>query len=114
LVVDDQPAALYAAAKLLQREGFKTLEAFSGSDAVNLAREVDGLLVDVNLPDLNGVAVCRAVKQQSPLKPVILMSTVYSDELHQEASKHAGADLYLVPPLNGGEVAAAFDRLLSR
>jgi CheY-like chemotaxis protein len=112
LIVDDAPAALYARARALRAAGYQTVEAHSGLDAVNLAHVAHGLLVDVNLPDLNGVAVCEAVKQQTPGKPVILTSAVYTDELHQDAANQAGADLYLVPPFDDGEVAAAFDRLL--
>ena len=112
LVVDDQPANLYVASRLLKHAGFGVLEARTGEEAVLLSNKASALLVDVNLPDLNGVAVCRIIKHTST-KPVVLMSAVYSDELHRGAGIDAGADLYLIPPLQGEQLTQAFDRLLA-
>ena len=111
LVVDDHKATLYAASRMLRRAGFNVLEATNGEDAIQLSDKASALLLDVNLPDVNGVAVCQAVKTKSD-KPVVLMSAVYVDELHREAALQAGADGYLVQPIDGDNVAAEFDRLL--
>jgi CheY-like chemotaxis protein len=112
LVVDDHAASLYVASRMLRLAGFNVLEASNGEDAMHLADRASALLLDVNLPDLNGVAVCQAVKTRSP-KPVVMMSAVYVDDLHRSAAMQAGADAYLVQPIDGDQVASEFDRLLA-
>ncbi|MGV3569719.1 MAG: response regulator transcription factor [Ramlibacter sp.] len=92
--------------------GFQILEAGNGEDAMALADQADALLLDVNLPDVNGVAVCQAVKARSR-KPVVLMSAVYTDALHRYAAMHAGAGAYLAQPIDSQQVASEFDRLLA-
>jgi CheY-like chemotaxis protein len=115
LVVDDQPAALYAASKLLKKAGFQTLEASTGEDALRLAKSASAVLIDVNLPDINGVEVCQLIKaaKESAGKPVVLMSAVYVDDLHRGAAMSAGADAFVTPPLDEEPLAATFDRLLA-
>jgi two-component system, OmpR family, response regulator len=88
------------------------MEAATGEQAMRLSSRASALLLDVNLPDTDGVAVCQAVKRRSS-KPVILMSAVYTDELHQSAGMSAGADLYLTSLLEGEQLARSFDRLLA-
>jgi hypothetical protein len=117
LVVDDHPPSLYAASRLLKDAGFNTLEAGSGEEALSLSNGASAVLLDVNLPDLNGVAVCELIKaraaQTAVRKPVILMSAVYVDELHRDAALQSGADLFVVPPLDKQHIASAFDKLLA-
>jgi DNA-binding response OmpR family regulator len=112
LVVDDHRPSLYATSKMLQHAGFAVLEAGSGEEALLLADNASALLLDVNLPDLNGVAVCQRIKSTST-KPIVLMSAVYVDALHRDAGLAAGADLYLAPPPGGEELARIFDALLA-
>lgn len=116
LVVDDQPAALYAASRLLQGAGFRTLEALCGEDALRLAKGASAMLIDVNLPDVNGVKVCQQIKAAEDTFdcPVILMSAVYVDDLHRDAALSSGADAYVTSPLDGDQLATTFDRLLAR
>src|SRR5439155_24700286 len=90
LVVDDHPPTLYAATRLLKRSGYGVMEASTVAEAMPLSERASALLLDVNLPDTNGVAVCQAVKRSS-VKPVILMSALYTDELDQTAGLNAGA-----------------------
>ncbi|HZY18370.1 MAG TPA: response regulator [Ramlibacter sp.] len=115
LVVDDHEAGRYAMAKLLQRAGFRTLEADSGTEAFALAESAAAVLLDVNLPDVNGVEVCRVLKSRRPTAhlPVLLVSAVYIDELHRGAGLSSGADAYLVSPLESGELVPLLDRLLA-
>ena len=114
LVVDDQPAALYAASRVLKKAGYQTIEATNGEDAIRLAKSAHAMLVDVNLPDVNGVEVCHLVKsgKVGPVIPVVLMSAVYVDELHQGAAMSSGADGYLLMPLEEQPLLATFDKLL--
>lgn len=114
LVVDDVPASRYAAVRLLQLCGYRTTEASEGHECLAYAESADAVLLDVNLPDLNGVEVCRVLKSRSPQLPVLLMSAFYVDDLHRDAGTGAGADAYLVPPMTSEELAGTLDRLLRR
>jgi DNA-binding response OmpR family regulator len=112
LVVDDVDAHRYAMARRLQEDGFKTIEAATGTDAIVLAVKASAVVLDVNLPDVNGVEVCRTLKAEEPNRPVLLISAVFDDELHQIAAKSAGADAYLSPPPPTSSLTAEIDALL--
>ena len=116
LVVDDQPAARYAITRMLQSAGFQTAETASGYEAIEMARTAAAVVLDVNLPDVNGVKVCSTLKADAATSalPVLLHSAVYDDELHREAGLASGADAYFVAPLQQDELVAALDRLLSK
>ena len=113
-VVDDTDLARYAAVRMLRALGYKTVECGTGEEAQLIASQepVSAFLLDVNLPDVNGVAVCEFIKKGPKPLPVVLMSAVYVDELHKGAALDAGADAYLVSPLEPQELGAVFDRLL--
>jgi len=114
LVVDDQPALLYATSRMLQRAGYKTLETGLGEEAITLAPAASAVVLDVNLPDVHGIEVCGVLKsdRKTARIPVVLTSAVYVDELHRGAGLSSGADAYLIAPLNPDELAATLDRLL--
>jgi CheY-like chemotaxis protein len=114
LVVEDQPAARYAASKMLQNAGFRTLETGSGYEAITMAGSASAVLLDINLPDVHGVQVCTDLRSGKATQklPVVLTSAVYVDDLHREAGLAAGADAYLVAPLVPEELISTFDRLL--
>jgi len=113
-VVDDHDLARYAAVKMLRALGFETVECDTGEEAQLIAsgKTVSAVLLDVNLPDVNGVKVCEFLKKGPNPVPVVLMSAVYVDELHKGVGLEAGADAYLVSPLEPQELGAVFDRLL--
>lgn len=118
LVVDDQPAGRYATCRMLKARGYDTLETGSGVDALAMAFEADAVVLDVNLPDMNGVQVCGILRGgQSgqagrPHIPLILHSAVYADDLHREAAMTSGADAYLFAPFKHEDVIELLDRLL--
>ena len=64
LVVNDNEAGRYATNRILTRAGFQTMEAATGEEGLRLARSASPQLVvlDINLPDINGVDVCRQLK----------------------------------------------------
>ena len=114
LVVDDHEPARYAAVKMLGAAGFKTLATDSGEMAITLAIEASAVLLDVNLPDLNGVEVCRALKQPmtGSTVPVVMVSAVFVDDLHRDVALSEGADAYLTAPLDPLQLIALMDQLL--
>jgi DNA-binding response OmpR family regulator len=113
LVVDDHPPTLYAASRMLKSAVFRTIEATNGEDAKRLASSASAALIDVNLPDGNGVELCQYIKEKVGA-PVVLMSAVFVDELHRGAGISAGADDYLMSPLDPKRVESVFRRLLIR
>lgn len=114
LVVDDEPAGRYATARMLRNAGFTVRETGSGYDAVELAQAAAAVVLDVNLPDINGVEVCNLIKTRvaTGRLPVLLHSAVYDDDLHREAGLAAGADAYLAAPLQPEVLVAALDKVL--
>ena len=64
LNVNDNEAARYATTRILHRAGFKVLEASTGGEALQITREdlPPLVILDINLPDLSGVEVCRRIK----------------------------------------------------
>lgn len=114
LVVDDTAASRYPIVRWLKHAGFETIEVETGIEAITGAAGASAVLLDVNLPDMNGVQVCSILRTTQEYKhlPIVLMSAYYGDQVHREAGLDAGADAYLAAPLDPNEVTAALDRLL--
>ncbi|HET9580058.1 MAG TPA: response regulator [Usitatibacter sp.] len=114
--VDDDDAARYVKSRILKHAGFDVLEAATGAAALEHVRERGpGLvLLDVKLPDLNGREVCAMIKQDPSLAGVVVLLTSASHiELrHRVAALEAGADGYLVEPMEPEELVANVRALL--
>jgi two-component system cell cycle sensor histidine kinase/response regulator CckA len=115
LYVDDDDANRLAFSMVLRHAGFHTREAATGGDALRLAAEgPDLIILDVNLPDIDGFEVCRRIKAHPATSsiPVLHMSAVYvrsEDKMH---GLEGGADGYLTKPVEPGEVVATVHALL--
>lgn len=98
LVVDDNRAHCYALAKRMIQLGFEVRQAYDGYSALRGSRAFpDLILMDINMPGLDGFEVCRRVKQDptSSHIPVILFSaTVDVEECRTQARKAGGVDLF--------------------
>jgi DNA-binding response OmpR family regulator len=108
LVVEDQPALARLLAKVLTEEGFRVTVAHDGPggrDAA-LATVPDAVILDVGLPGLDGLAVCRAIRARGLRMPV-LMLTARDAVPDRVAGLEAGADDYILKPF-------AFEELLAR
>jgi len=85
LVVDDDPAVLQVASKVLSRGGYQVLEATSGADALRIAEEHEGqldlLLTDVVMPGMGGREVSEAMAQRFPRVRILFMSAYTEDEV---------------------------------
>ena len=98
LVVDDNHAHCYAVAKRLLKEGFQVRQAFDGYSALRGSRGFpDLILMDVNMPGIDGLEVCRRVKRD-PLSahiPVILFSAALNvNECRELVIQAGGVDLF--------------------
>lgn len=108
LIVDDEPDMLENVARILRRGAYGCLIAGSGRDALALvARDrPDLILTDLRMPGMDGLALLRAVKQLSPLTPVVIFTAYASEAIGQEALG-AGAAAFLAKPFSGAELLQA-------
>ncbi|TQK08023.1 response regulator [Herbaspirillum sp. SJZ107] len=116
LNVDDNDGARYAKTRILQSAGFGVIEATNGTDALAIVRrgEVALVLLDVKLPDINGLEVCRRIKADPDSAAVLVLQT--SAALTGRADKirglEGGADNYLAAPIEADELIANVNALL--
>ena len=101
LIVDDHPAMCQTLQDILDDEGYAVTAVNSGQAAIAICkeREFDVLLMDVRMPDLNGVEVFRELKNQAFTSRVIMMSAYSVEELKKEALKE-GAIAFLQKPVD--------------
>ena len=106
LNVDDEPQARRAVKIALVARGFEVLEAASGEDAIERLRDErpDVVLLDVNMPGMNGIQTCRAIRACSDV-PVIIISVRRVGRERAEAFE-AGADQYVTKPFDVEELVA--------
>ncbi len=115
LYVDDDAANRLAFSLVLRHAGFDTREASTGGDALRLAAEQPDLIIlDVNLPDIDGFEVCRRIKAHPATSsiPVLHMSAVYVRTEDKTHGLEGGADGYLTKPVEPAEVVATVHSLL--
>jgi DNA-binding response OmpR family regulator len=93
LVVEDDEAISEPLVRALVREGHEVAAAATGESALELAggTEFDLVVLDVGLPGIDGIEVCRRLSERRP-RPVILMLTARSSELDEVLGLDAGAD----------------------
>ncbi len=114
LNVDDEEALRYAKTRILQQAGFEVREAATGSEALDLVREINPplVLLDVKLPDISGIEVCRRIKVSHPSVSVLQMSATFVTGEYKAAAFDQGADSYLVEPVEPIVLVAAVRSLL--
>ena len=115
LVVDDRPANRYATVHALVRSGFKVMEAQSGREALELAKQVPAaILLDVKLPDILGYEVCRRIKSNPRTShiPVLQLSAAFADNESRVYALDSGADAYLTQPVEPNVLVATVRSLV--
>jgi signal transduction histidine kinase len=110
LVVEDDPDLLEAHASMLASEGHEILRAAAAADALRLARaeRPDLVLLDVELPDADGVSVCQQIKTDEALRDtfVVMLSGLTTTAEHQAEALLAGADGYVAKPIEAAALKA--------
>lgn len=113
LVVDDEQALARVVASYLEAAGFTARLAHTGPDAVTMAeQDPDVVILDLGLPGLDGVEVCRQIRTRSNC--YILMLTARSDELDKLIGLSVGADDYMTKPFSPRELVARVQVLMRR
>ena len=115
LIVEDDPAILLALKENLSYEGHTVTEARRGDEALDrlAATKPDLLILDIMLPGVNGLEVCRRIRKADRRLP-ILMVTARGDETDKVSGLDVGADDYLTKPFGLPELLARVRALLRR
>ena len=106
LVVDDEPQILRALKTILGSSHFRVISAINGEEALALAatQQPDVIILDLSLPDMDGISVCEQIREWSRT-PIIVLS-VRDGEHDKVAALDKGADDYLTKPFNIQELMA--------
>ncbi|HEM61694.1 MAG TPA: response regulator transcription factor [Chloroflexi bacterium] len=114
LVVDDEPKIVRQARDYLERGGFRVIEAADGKTALVRARSErpDLIVLDLNLPQMDGLDVCRALRKESEVP--IIMLTARVDETDRLIGLELGADDYITKPFSPRELVARVRAVLRR
>jgi len=114
LNVDDQDPERYIKTRDLKQNGFEVLEAKTGAEALRLIEHFHPpvVLLDVQLPDINGYEVCAFIKKKWPDIMVLQTSATFVTSAHRTHGLEQGADGYLVQPAEPLELTAAINALL--
>ncbi len=114
LVVDDEPKIVKLARDYLENSGFHVLTAGDGSLALTIARQesLDLVVLDLNLPGMDGLEVCRRLRSASDVP--IIMLTARIDETDRLIGLELGADDYITKPFSPRELVARVRAVLRR
>ncbi|MFN8634892.1 MAG: response regulator transcription factor [Chloroflexota bacterium] len=116
LVVDDEPKLAQALKTILAGNGFEALVAETGEEALALLdlRPPDLVLLDLFLPGMDGLAVCRAIRQDRQLDVPVIILSAQGDEDAKVEALDLGADDYLTKPFGAKELLARMRAALRR
>ena len=114
MVVEDEPELAALVGSYLERDGFEVTLTHDGAEAVPLAREVDPdvIVLDLGLPGLDGVEVCRQIRTFSDA--YVVMLTARSEEVDTLIGLSVGADDYMTKPFSPRELMARVQAMLRR
>ena len=116
LVVDDSADNLAVISLNLQHQGYRVVTAGNGEDAISVATQTQPnlILMDINLPELDGLAATRRIRENAGLHEVpVIAITAFGTEGFQRAAYDAGVSGYLTKPLDFDRMNQLVARLLS-
>jgi two-component system KDP operon response regulator KdpE len=107
LIVDDERSIRVSLRTILANFGFEIVEAARGEEALALVRtaQFDAVLLDINMPGMGGIDVCRIMRRTAPTLPIVMLTVQDSEDRKVEALD-AGADDYITKPFQLRELTA--------
>ena len=118
LAVDDNELHCYALRKVLEHSGFEVFVAHNGSDAIALAREhrPDVVLLDINLPDVNGYEVCSRLKRDDATKaiPFVFHTATEATGPAKSYAEAVGGSAFLTYPIDSTQLALVIQGAAAR
>lgn len=114
LVVDDDVKTVELVKLYLNRDGYRVITAYNGTDALQMAREnhPDLIVLDLMMPGMNGLDVCRTLRKESDV-PIIMLTALTTDDDRLNGLNY-GADDYMTKPFSPRELAARVRAVLRR
>ena len=114
LICDDQRIIHETLGAYLSNEGFDTVSAYDGEQAVDLfdKKKPDLVILDIMMPKKNGMDVCREIRSKS--RTPVIMLTAKSEEIDRVLGLELGADDYIIKPFSSREVVARVKAVLRR
>jgi DNA-binding response OmpR family regulator len=112
LVVDDEPNIRDVVVQYLRRDGFDTLTAGDGEEAVERSTDADLVILDLMLPRMDGIEACRRIRATRDVP--IIMLTAKSEEVDKLVGLGIGADDYVTKPFSPRELVARVQAVLRR
>lgn len=114
LIVDDEEKIREVVVSYLEAEGYQTVESGTGNKALELVRggNIDLIILDLMLPDMPGEAVCRVIRQLTPIPIIMLTAKVSEDDRVQGLT--LGADDYVIKPFSPRELTARVKAIMRR
>jgi DNA-binding response OmpR family regulator len=116
LVVDDDPDTVDILSRHLQREGFVAIEAFSGADCLQIARDsdVDVILLDLMMPGMDGFQVCQELKGDATTAEIPIILITARDDIEARAEGiRLGASEFLTKPFSRRQLVARINSQLN-
>lgn len=114
LLVDDERLFVKGLKRSLEREGYTVLVAYNGHECLELFKRenIDLVLLDLMLPGLDGLEVCRRLRRESDI--AVIMLTAKGDDVDKIVGLEVGADDYVTKPFNTRELIARIKAVLRR
>jgi DNA-binding response OmpR family regulator len=116
LIVDDEPSLIVALQFLMEQNGYETIVAFSGEEAMEAIAKYhpDLVLLDIMLPVVDGFEVCQRVRENPDWKDIrIVLLTALGSEAHVTKGLDLGADAYVTKPFSNTDLMAKVKELLA-
>jgi len=115
LLVEDDESILFGLQDILEGQGYQISTASNGIDGLKLATEnsIDLLILDIMLPGMNGLEICKKVKKEKLMLPIIML-TAKSSEIDKISGLDYGADDYITKPFSLSELLARIRAILRR
>jgi len=117
LVIEDSPVNMALTTAILENAGHSILQAETAAQGIEVARRLqpDLILMDVQLPDIDGLAATRILKSDPHTRDVpVIALTAMAMKGDEDEARHAGCDGYVSKPIRYKELLAEMDRVLSK